>query len=243
MSRRRSIGQLPRPVRTLRATSAPLHDDEEHCPRGPQPPGAVVGSAAHTSRCTLTTRSLTRPERGKDGLTVAGCIPVMRVFLAMTVRALTVVRAMVESRTPLRGPRPVLGHRHRAPRGRVCRREGGRDRGSGTVAVLGVVGVLLAMTVGALTVVSAVVASHRAQSAADLAALAVGAALVAGEGSGVACGRGVAVAARNGGSVTSCQTAPDLSVELVVDVPATMPRLGAATAYARAGPATSGAQP
>ena len=111
------------------------------------------------------------------------------------------------------------------------------------MAVLGVVGVLLAMTVGALTVVSAVVASHRAQSAADLAALAVGAALVVGEGSGVACGRGVAVAARNGGSVTSCQAAPDLSVELVVDVPATMTRLGAATARARAGPATSGAQP
>ena len=56
------------------------------------------------------------------------------------------------------------------------------------MAVLGVVGVLLAMTVGALTVVSAVVASHRAQSAADLAALAAAAALVAGEGSGAACG-------------------------------------------------------
>lgn len=237
MSRRRSIGQRPPPVQTLRATSGPLHDDEKRSPGGPQPPGAVVGLATHTSRCTLTARSLRRPERGKDGLTVAGCVPVM------TVRALTVVRALVASRTPLRGARPVLGHRNRSPRGRVGRREGGRDRGSGTVAVLGVVGVLLAMTVGALTVVSAVVASHRAQSAADLAALAVGAALVVGEGSGVACGRGVAVAARNGGSVTSCQAAPDLSVELVVNVPATMTRLGAATARARAGPATSGAQP
>jgi secretion/DNA translocation related TadE-like protein len=111
------------------------------------------------------------------------------------------------------------------------------------VAVLGVVGVLLAMTAGALTVVSAVVASHRAQSAADLAALAVGAALVAGEGSEVACGRGVAMAAHNGGLVTSCRAGPDLSVELVVDVPASMPRLGVATARARAGPAASGAQP
>lgn len=135
----------------------------------------------------------------------------------------------------------MLGHRSRSPQRRVRGGEGGRDRGSGTVAVLGVVGVLLAMTVGALTVVSAVVASHRAQSAADLAALAAGAALVAGEGSGAACGRGVAVAARNGGSVTSCRAGPDLSVELVVDVPATMPRLGAATARARAGPATGGA--
>ena len=109
--------------------------------------------------------------------------------------------------------------------------------------MLGVVGVLIAMTVGALTVVSAVVASHRAQSAADLAALAAGAALVAGEGSGAACGRGVALAAGNGGLVSSCVTGPDLSVELVVDVPATAPRLGAATARARAGPATGGALP
>jgi secretion/DNA translocation related TadE-like protein len=111
------------------------------------------------------------------------------------------------------------------------------------VAVLGVVGVLLAMTVGALTVVSAVVASHRAQSAADLAALAAGASLVAGEGSAAACGWGVAFAARNGGSVSSCVAGSDLSVELVVDVVATMPRLGAATARARAGPAPGGVQP
>jgi secretion/DNA translocation related TadE-like protein len=99
------------------------------------------------------------------------------------------------------------------------------------------------MTVGALTVVSAVLASHRAQSAADLAALAAGTALVAGEGSGAACGRGVAMAARNGGSVRSCRAGRDLSLELVVAVPAAMPRLGAATARARAGPATSGPQP
>lgn len=114
-----------------------------------------------------------------------------------------------------------------------------RDRGSGTVAVLGVVGVLLAMTVGALMVVSAVVASHRAQSAADLAALAVAAALVRGESSADSCGRGAVVAARDGGRLSSCRAGPDLSVELVVDVRATLPRVGTATARSRAGPSSS----
>ena len=114
---------------------------------------------------------------------------------------------------------------------------GVRDRGSATVLVLGAVGVLLAMTVGALWVVSAVVAAHRAQAAADLAALAVAAALVRGEPTATACGEGVALAARNGGRLMSCQAGPDFSVELVVQVGATVSRVGAATARSRAGPA------
>lgn len=120
---------------------------------------------------------------------------------------------------------------------------GARDRGSGTVLVLGAVGVLLAMTVGALWVVSAVVAAHRAQSAADLAALAVAAALVRGEPTEAACGEGAAMADRNGGSLASCRAAPDFSVELVVQVMATVPRVGTATARSRAGPAGSGGSP
>ncbi len=114
---------------------------------------------------------------------------------------------------------------------------GVRDRGSATVLVLGAVGVLLAMTVGALWVVSAVVAAHRAQAAADLAALAVAAALVRGEPTATACGEGVALAARNGGRLASCQAGPDFSVELVVQVGATVSRVGTATARSRAGPA------
>jgi secretion/DNA translocation related TadE-like protein len=105
------------------------------------------------------------------------------------------------------------------------------------VLVLGAVGVLLAMTVGALWVVSAVAAAHRAQSAADLAALAVAAALVRGEPVATACGQGAALAARNGGRLASCRPAPDLSVELVVQVRATVSRVGTATARSRAGPA------
>ena len=115
-----------------------------------------------------------------------------------------------------------------------------RDRGSGTVLAVGVVGVVLVMTVGGLMVVSAVVAGHRAAAAADLAALAAAAALVRGESVGSACEAGSAVAARNAASVTACQAGADLSVEVAVRVPATMPQVGVASARARAGPAPSG---
>jgi secretion/DNA translocation related TadE-like protein len=96
------------------------------------------------------------------------------------------------------------------------------------------------MTVGALLVISAVVASHRAQSAADLAALAAAAALVAGEPAPSACSAGGAVATRNGARLVSCRAGRDLSVELSVEVFATAPRVGTPTARSRAGPAGSG---
>jgi secretion/DNA translocation related TadE-like protein len=105
--------------------------------------------------------------------------------------------------------------------------------------VLGALGVLLAMTVGALVVVSAVLSSHRAQSAADLAALAAAAALVRGESPSGACGQGTAVAAKNGGRLATCRAGPDLSVDLAVEVRATVTWVGSATARARAGPSTS----
>lgn len=113
---------------------------------------------------------------------------------------------------------------------------GERDRGSATVMVLAVVAVMLSMTLGALSVVSAVVASHRARAAADLAALAAAAAFVRGEPSGLACGRGADVAARNGVRLAACRGRPDLSVELVVQVDAGMAGVGTATARSRAGP-------
>ena len=124
----------------------------------------------------------------------------------------------------------------------VCSRRRARDRGSGTVAVVGVAGVLLAMTVGALLVVSAVVAAHRAQAAADLGALAAAAAMSRGDSSSAACERGATVAARNGAVLASCRAAPDLSVEVVAEVRATTPHAGTASARSRAGPSTSATQ-
>lgn len=105
--------------------------------------------------------------------------------------------------------------------------------------VLAALGVLLAMTVSVLLVVSAVVASHRAHAAADLAALAAAAAVSHGEGEAAACDTGSLVAARNGATVASCRAGPDRTVEVVVRVLAPMPHVGAATARARAGPAHS----
>ena len=114
-----------------------------------------------------------------------------------------------------------------------------RDRGSGTVLVLGAIAVLVAMTVGALLVVSAVVAAHRAQSAADLAALAAAGALVRGQSPPSACATGAGVATRNGGRLATCSAGADLSVEVAVDMPASAAHIGTATARSRAGPAGS----
>jgi secretion/DNA translocation related TadE-like protein len=92
------------------------------------------------------------------------------------------------------------------------------------------------MVFGALMVISAVVASHRAQSAADLAALAAAGVLVRGEPPVAACSTAGALASRNGAGMATCQIEPDLSVEIVVRVAATMPHIGLASARSRAGP-------
>ena len=111
-----------------------------------------------------------------------------------------------------------------------------RERGSATVAVVGVVGVLSAMVVGALMVISAVVASHRAQLAADLAALDAAAVLVRGEPAEAACATAGALASTNGAGLATCRTDSDLSVEIEVRVPATIPHVGVASGRSRAGP-------
>lgn len=111
-----------------------------------------------------------------------------------------------------------------------------RDTGSGTVLVVGAVGLILGLVMGALTVVSAVLASHRAQAAADLGALAAAGVLVRGEPPGAACTVASNVTGRNGGQVTACRAGADLSVEVVVQVQASLARLGPATVRSRAGP-------
>ncbi|MEO7753284.1 MAG: Rv3654c family TadE-like protein [Terracoccus sp.] len=107
------------------------------------------------------------------------------------------------------------------------------EHGSGTVLVLIVLGALLAATTGGLVLAQAVVASHRARVAADLAALAGATALR--DGSSSPCARGAAVAADNGATVRSCR-AGGLVVEMVVAV-AVRGWPDPATARSRAGPA------
>lgn len=99
--------------------------------------------------------------------------------------------------------------------------------------------VLLTITVGCVYLGSAVLARHRAQSAADLAALAAAGGLA--RGAQAACARSVAVAEAMDVSVADCSVA-GLDVVVAVEVRVALGRLGlgAARAIARAGPADSG---
>lgn len=109
-----------------------------------------------------------------------------------------------------------------------------RDRGSATVWVLsaGLVFVVVAIAIAAI--MAATVARHRAQSAADLAAL--GAALRAWDGPAAACDRAAELAAGNGATLVSCRVEGLDAIVTVEVVPSGFAGLGAARASARAGP-------
>ena len=111
----------------------------------------------------------------------------------------------------------------------------GRDRGSATVWLAGLAALIVLMALAALLQGSAVIARHRAASAADLAALA--AALRVPDGAVAACAAASEIALRNGGSLTRCAVSGD-DVEVEVTRPLVLGTLGswAATARALAGP-------
>jgi secretion/DNA translocation related TadE-like protein len=109
------------------------------------------------------------------------------------------------------------------------------DRGSVSVVMFGVVSAVLIMTVSGLLLASAVVASHRARAAADLAALAAAGVLMRGEPVNEACQFATQVAAANHGRMTVC-IASGMEVRLTVAVPAALRGVGIATARSRAGP-------
>ena len=122
------------------------------------------------------------------------------------------------------------------------RRRGGRrrvrDGGAATVLVVGLVAALLVLTAGALVIASAVVASHRARVAGDLAALAGAAALQDSADGGRACAVAQGVARANGAVLQGCSSAGDgiITVRVTVDA-ALWPR--PASARSRAGPEPS----
>ena len=99
--------------------------------------------------------------------------------------------------------------------------------------------VLLAITIGGVYVGSAVIARHRAQAAADLAAVA--AAMRVGAGTGAACSRATALARAMNAAVTRCDV-EDLDVVITVEagVPLGRVAVGPARATARAGPVDVG---
>jgi secretion/DNA translocation related TadE-like protein len=114
----------------------------------------------------------------------------------------------------------------------------GDDRGGATVLVLAIGLVTVLVAIASAAVGAAIVARHRAQTAADLAALA--GALDALDGVELACARAGEIAARNGGHLVACDVD---GLDVVVTVEARPTGLaavaGAAHASARAGPVES----
>jgi secretion/DNA translocation related TadE-like protein len=108
------------------------------------------------------------------------------------------------------------------------------DRGSATIVAAAMVAVLLCITGAGAYLGSVVVARHRAQAAADLAALAAAARLPA--GTAAACARATAVAREMRVDDAQC-VVQGLDVVVIVEV--TVAFAGAARAAARAGPASS----
>jgi secretion/DNA translocation related TadE-like protein len=98
--------------------------------------------------------------------------------------------------------------------------------------------ILLAVTTGGVYIGSAVIARHRAQAAADLAAVAAAVHLAGGTG---ACEQASAVARAMRTAVTQC-VVEDLDVVVTVEALVTLGRIGVgpARATARAGPVDSG---
>lgn len=121
------------------------------------------------------------------------------------------------------------------PGGRAGRR-GGDQRGSATPFAIACLG-LLVLLAAALGVVSAMIhAQRRAQSAADLGALAAAEALAEGADG---CAAGGHIAQSNGAAMTSCRVS-GREVRLAVEVagPRWLGQTGDLAAEARAGPAT-----
>ena len=106
---------------------------------------------------------------------------------------------------------------------------------------MGAVALLLVLTVAGLSLGSAVLASHRARSAVDLAALAGASALMRGEPLAVACTRAGRVARRGDAVIVSCAAGGGGSLAVRGEVTPSIPLLGRAVASARAGPAARGA--
>lgn len=108
------------------------------------------------------------------------------------------------------------------------------DRGVGTVFAAFALLVLLALASAGIEIGGAVTARHRAQAAADLAALAAaGQSVLGGDG----CAEARRFADRNGAHLVECALeGEDALVEVSVALPLGVFGLGPAVALARAGP-------
>ncbi len=107
----------------------------------------------------------------------------------------------------------------------------GDERGSVTVVAAAMVVVLLTVTAGSAYLGAAVVARHRAQAAADLAALAAAARLPA--GAEQACAQATTIALAMQAALTGCVVE---DVDVVISAEVAVGTWGKARAAARAGP-------
>lgn len=132
-----------------------------------------------------------------------------------------------------RRPAPQRPPLDRSPSGECDERSD--DRGSATVWAVGGIGVIVALLAALLWFVVAVVTRHRAESAADLAALAAASTAVAGEAR--ACEEARWVTDHMGVELRSCRLSGwDALVEVAAQPPAALQLFGPAAARARAGP-------
>lgn len=115
------------------------------------------------------------------------------------------------------------------------------ERGSASVWVLALSGLLALIAAATVLVGAAVLARHRATAAADLAALAAAGRAVLGDPA--ACSVGERVAQQNSAELIGCAVSAGAIVDVTVRVPVHLGRLGvfSATAAARAGPVAPGA--
>lgn len=114
---------------------------------------------------------------------------------------------------------------------------GSDDRGAATVLAAIVIAAILAVAMGGTAVGAFVVARHRAQSAADLAALAAATTVPAGVGA--ACMQAQTVATAMRATLRDCDI-DGLDVTVVVEVSTGLILGGDTRAAARAGPIDSG---
>jgi len=153
-------------------------------------------------------------------------------------------------------PKAAVGHSVRVPRSapardpgcRAGRRPevascGGQERGSASVWVLALSGIVLLAGAASVLAGLAIISRHEAGTAADLAALA--AASQALSGSEAACALAEEIAGANGAPLEACRLSADGVVDLTVIVTMRFGSLGLgiSRADARAGPAEVGEGP
>lgn len=121
----------------------------------------------------------------------------------------------------------MTGHRNHTPAG---------DRGAATVWTVSGLALLMTVMAAVLWFGAAVVTRHRAESAADLAALAAAGGAVDGER--LACAQARWVVEQMAAELRSCRLSGwDALVEVVAMPPGVLSHFGSADARARAGPA------